>query len=108
MHGNSPHVDARTCDDLADDQVTGQLTDDEEAAGGLGIGQEQQVLLGHGVIGSEIGAHPVEVAPRSARDVPAAIDSSTPSRRGTAAASMTAPTPEARAILNRCPSRPKP
>src|SRR5699024_11556164 len=31
MHGNSPHVDARTCDDLADDRVPEQLSDDEQA-----------------------------------------------------------------------------
>src|SRR5699024_54360 len=39
---------------------------------------------------------------------PASSDSRAAGRTGTAAASSTAPTPEARHILYRCPSRPKP
>src|SRR5699024_4218001 len=55
-------------DGLADDRGAGDLADDEEAAGGLGVGEEDQLVLADAV-GRQVGSDPVEVALRAARDV---------------------------------------
>ena len=53
----------RAGDGVADDWVTRDFADYEQAAGGLGVGEENQVLLGKGGIGDvKVFAHPVEVA----------------------------------------------
>ena len=53
----------RAGDGVADDWVTRDFADYEQAAGGLGVGEENQVLLGKGGIGDvKVFAHPVKVA----------------------------------------------
>ena len=48
---------------MADNWITRDFADYEQAAGGLGVGEENQVLLGKGGIGDiKVFAHPVEVA----------------------------------------------
>ncbi|MBR7502507.1 aldehyde dehydrogenase family protein, partial [Mycobacterium tuberculosis] len=44
------------------------FADDEEAAGRLRIGEEEQVVLGDGVAGRQVRTHPVEVAAGAAGD----------------------------------------
>ena len=65
--------DARTertgGDRLADDRSTGHLADDEQPAGGLRVGEQDELLLGD-VLGEQVRAHPVEVAARASGDVP--------------------------------------
>ena len=85
---------------MADDQVARNLAGDEQTARGLGIGQEEQVVLGDPSAGHQVRAYPVEVAARAAGDEPVAQQSSrAPSSTGTAAASITALTPEARHLV---------
>ena len=53
----------RAGDGVADDWITRDFADYEQAARGLGVGEENQVLLGKGGIGDvKVFAHPVKVA----------------------------------------------
>ena len=75
----------------------GQLADHQQAAGGLGIGQKQQVVLGDARRGRQMRTHPVEVAPCPAGDKAVAERLAALRRpRGTAFRSITAPTSDAR------------
>ena len=57
-----------TWDGSANDRIAGNLTDDEEAAGGLGISKEDEVFFTQ--VGVQVGAYPLQVAARAARDEP--------------------------------------
>ena len=54
---------------LTDDRETGHLTHDEQPAGGLRVGQEEQLVLVDPGGDGQVRPHPVEVATRAARDV---------------------------------------
>ena len=105
----SAHLDAAAGHGVPDDQMTGQFADDEQTAGGLRVGEQQQVLLGDAGRGTQMRPDPVEVARVPPEMKPSRSASRAPSITGTAPRSMTAPTtPEARHILYRWPSSPKP
>ncbi len=72
-------------DEFADDWCAGNLAGDQQTARGLGVGQQQRLVL---VDGREVDvrADPVEVAPGAAADVAApSAPPAHPSRYGTAA-----------------------
>ena len=76
---------------------------------GLRVGEQQQVLLGDVGRGTQMRPDPVEVARVPPEMKPSRSASRAPSITGTAPRSMTPPTtPEARHILYRWPSSPKP
>ena len=63
----------------------GKLADDEQSARSLSIGEEEQIVLGHGIISRQIGADPVEIPASSAGDVAVSdrlIDSAEAGDRG--------------------------
>ena len=95
-------------DRLADDDATGHLADDEQPAAGLRVGEQHEVVVVDAGPDVEERAHPLQVAPGPPLTNPSRTASRAPSSSGTAATSSRAPTPEARSMVARWPSSPKP
>jgi two-component system, NarL family, response regulator LiaR len=74
----SAHRDRRPGrgDELPGHRVTGELTCNQQTARGLGIGQEQELVVVDAIV--QPGAYRVEVAPGATRDVAPAKDSRAP------------------------------
>ena len=53
---------------MPDDGIAGHLADDEQSAGGLRVGKQEQIVFGYTRGGPYVRSHPIEVAPRPAGD----------------------------------------